>query len=77
MLFHPVEYIVFRGLSDDECVALLFVDHPPDSHERERLQESLDQAIKKGNLEWQTFRIDSEGRVVQEAPAKPRTKHVT
>src|SRR3990170_8129676 len=48
VLFHPVEYIVFRGLSDDDCDALLFVDHAPDSRERERLQESLGQAIEKG-----------------------------
>lgn len=40
VLFHPVEYLVFRGLSEDNCDALLFVDHLPDSRERERVQKS-------------------------------------
>jgi predicted Holliday junction resolvase-like endonuclease len=78
VLFHPVEYIVFPGLSERNCDALLFVDHPPDSHERECLQKSLDHAIKKGNIEWQTFRVDSEGRVVKEGcPSAQWAHHVT
>lgn len=66
LLFHPVEYVVFRGMQTDRCASVDFIDHPATSRERERIQRSLDGAIKGGNLEWQTFRIDDDGRVVRD-----------
>jgi predicted Holliday junction resolvase-like endonuclease len=67
VLFHPVEYIVFRGLSNSACTSLLFVDHPPESRGRELLQISLKRAINSGNFEFQTFRVETNGRVVLES----------
>lgn len=66
LLFHPVEYVVFRGMQTDRCASVDFIDHPARSRERERIQRSLDHAIKAGNLEWQTFRIGDDGRVVRD-----------
>ena len=71
VLFDPVDYLVFRGLSKERCEALVFVDHPADSKRRERLQSSLQHAIKAGNLDWQTLRVDDEFRVVRD-PATTR-----
>ena len=73
LLFHPVEYVVFRGMQRDRCASVDFIDHPARNRERERIQRSLDGAIKAGNLEWQTFRIDDGGRVVRDG-AGVRTK---
>lgn len=66
LLFHPVEYVVFRGMQTDRCASVDFIDHPARSRERERIQRSLDHAIRAGNLEWQTFRIGDDGRVVRD-----------
>lgn len=66
LLFHPVEYVVFRGMQTDRCGSVDFIDHPPTNRERERIQRSLDSTIKAGNLEWQTFRIDDDGRVMRD-----------
>lgn len=66
LLFHPVEYVVFRGMQTDRCASVDFIDHPARSRERERIQRSLNHAIKAGNLEWQTFRIGDDGRVVRD-----------
>ena len=66
LIFDPVEYLVFRGLTDDRCTRLEFVDHPAETHAREKAQRSIDRAIQAGNVEWQTFRVELSGRIVQE-----------
>jgi predicted Holliday junction resolvase-like endonuclease len=66
VLFHPVEFVAFRGLSDDRCSAIVFVDRPAESSRRERLQQSLRRAIRAGNLEWQTLRVDADFKINRE-----------
>lgn len=63
VLFHPVEYIVFRGMSGKNCLSVDFIDHPAESVDRERIQSSLQATISSGRIDWQTFRIDEYGRV--------------
>ena len=67
LLFDPVEYLVFRGLIKRDCTSVEFVDHPAETKERERVQKSLERAIRAGNVEWQTFRVEQNGRIVQES----------
>jgi predicted Holliday junction resolvase-like endonuclease len=67
LLFHPVEYVVFRGMQNDRCGSVDFIDHPAVSRDRERIQRSLDDSIRAGNLEWQTIRIDEDGRVMRDS----------
>ena len=63
VLFHSVEYIVFRGMSGKKCLSVDFIDHPAESADRERIQSSLQATINSGRIDWQTFRIDEYGRV--------------
>jgi predicted Holliday junction resolvase-like endonuclease len=66
LLFHPVEYVVFRGMQDGRCASVDFIDHPPADRDGARIQRSIDSAIRAGNLEWRTFRIREDGRVVED-----------
>ncbi len=66
VIFDPVEYIVFRGLTDKNCTSLELVDHPPETKEHEIVQRSIQHVIEEGNIEWQTFRINDSGIIVQE-----------
>lgn len=63
LLFHPVDYVAFRGLSDGSCTAVEFIDREPVSSEHEQLQRSIDQTIRAGNYAWITMRIEDDGRV--------------
>ena len=63
VVFHPVEYVAFRGLTHGEPKAIEFIDREADSAERERLQASIERAIRAGNLEWHTYRVDTDGSV--------------
>jgi predicted Holliday junction resolvase-like endonuclease len=68
LLFHPVEYVVFRGRCRDVCEEVVFVDHEAQSLERERIQKSLDKAVRHGNMDWITLRIDGDGNLVRHKP---------
>jgi predicted Holliday junction resolvase-like endonuclease len=70
LLFHPVDYVVFRGMQDDRCASVDFIDHPPNTRERETIQRSLGRSIAAGNLEWQTFRIGESGDVTLDSTGK-------
>jgi predicted Holliday junction resolvase-like endonuclease len=63
LLFHPVDYVLFRGLSAGDCTAIEFIDRETVSTLHERLQRSIDTAIKAGHVSWLTVRIGDDGRV--------------
>jgi predicted Holliday junction resolvase-like endonuclease len=63
VLFDPVEYVVFAGLSSRGCSRVAFVDRPPKSRQKELLLESLGRAIRRGNVEWHTYRVTDDGEV--------------
>ena len=66
VIFDPVEYLVFHGLTKERCTLIELVDHPAETSQREQAQKSIARAIKAGNLEWQTFRVGPNGNIVQE-----------
>ena len=63
LLFHPVDYIVFRGLSSGACTAVELLDGAPASSAHERLQRSIERTVKGGNYSWVTMRIADDGSV--------------
>ena len=66
-LFHPVDYVVFRGLNGKKVTGIELVDRPPVTGAREKLQKTIRGALKAGNVEWRTWRIDADaGRVEEE-----------
>jgi predicted Holliday junction resolvase-like endonuclease len=64
VIFSPVNYVVFQGMTDGEPKSIDLIDGPAASSSHEKAQKSIERAIQKGNLEWQTFHIDREGRVL-------------
>jgi len=63
LLFHPVDYVVFRGMSSDDCRSIEFLDCEPTSASHEKLQKSIERTIRAGNYSWTTMRIEDSGRV--------------
>ncbi len=66
VLFEPVEYVVFRGLSGRGVRNIELVDREPDSTRREKIQLSVSKAIARGDVAWRTMRIDMDGQVAWE-----------
>jgi predicted Holliday junction resolvase-like endonuclease len=63
LLFHPVDYIVFRGLSEGTCTAVELLDREPVSTVHERLQQSIEKTVDAGNYSWITMQIADDGQV--------------
>lgn len=63
LLFNPVDYIAFRGLSRQSCTAVELLDREAASRERERLQRSIESTIVAGDVFWMTMRIEENGKV--------------
>ena len=63
LLFHPVDYVVFRGLSDGRCTAVELLDREPASRAHERLQRSIQRTIDAGRCHWITMQIGDDGQV--------------
>ncbi len=64
LLFDPVEYIVFRGLTNGTGVSKVsFVGKAPQNKRQEKIIDTLHKSIKKGNYEFTLIRIDDNGQV--------------
>jgi len=63
LIFHPVNYVVFHGLSTGRCTAIEFLDSEPTSARHEQLQRSIQKTVDAGNYCWDTVVIDDDGRV--------------
>jgi len=68
VLFSPLHYVAFRGMTDGECKSVEFIDEPARTKVQGALQESVYRTITAGNLEWCTLRIGEDGIVTMEKP---------
>jgi predicted Holliday junction resolvase-like endonuclease len=65
VIFHPVDYMVFNGMSKHDIVnKIVFLDRI--DVQDARLQKSIENTIEKRNYEWQTLRVMDDGKVKNE-----------
>lgn len=62
VIFDPVEYIIFHGLSSDDGVQFIeLVSRKPASRAEEKLTGSIDRVIKNGDIEFETLHMTDTG----------------
>lgn len=66
VLFHPIDYIVFNGMKNNEIKNLLLLDRQTKLVDHRRLQGSIEKAIEHGNFEWITLRVEENGEINEE-----------
>lgn len=67
VLFHPVDYVVFRGMKEQGTIKeIILLDGETRAPDRIRLQKSIEKVIEMGNYEWLTVRVQDDGSVVEE-----------
>jgi predicted Holliday junction resolvase-like endonuclease len=66
VVFHPVDYMVFRGMEKNRFRSVLLLDRQSDSKDRRALQNSIEETINQANYDWLTLRIDENGKVSEE-----------
>lgn len=63
-LFDPVDFVIFDGMNEQKDVRrVVLLDGPPNDRRRETAQRSIKAALKKGNYEWRTVRMDDNGQI--------------
>ena len=67
VVFSPVEFIAFRGMSAGMVSKIELIDRPAKSRAQESMQNSLAKAVAAGHYEWKVLRITEDGRVVSES----------
>jgi predicted Holliday junction resolvase-like endonuclease len=68
VLFHPVDFVVFKGLNSQSRIKeLIFLDRESNSTEARRLQRSIEKTIEQGKYEWLTIRVSDDGKIVEES----------
>ena len=63
VLFHPVDYVVFRGMKVGRIKSILLLDRDGMGKDRIALQRRIGRIVERGNYEWLTIRIDDDGNV--------------
>lgn len=66
VLFHPIDYVVFNGMKNNEIKNLLLLDRETKSVDHRRLQKSIEKTIDRGNYEWVTLRVEANGKIKEE-----------
>lgn len=63
VIFDPVTYIVFNGMSRGAVRDIVLLAKPPESATAERVHTSIGDAIRNGNCEFKTLHIGNDGKV--------------
>ena len=64
LIFDPVEFVAFKGLTDgDEVASIAFVAKAPQNRIQERIMESISRTVKNGDYEFTLIRISDKGAV--------------
>lgn len=66
-LFHPVDFIVFDQISVSDKVRDIYLIDRKAKPARERaLQRSIERCVEREKYEWRTFRVEVNGKVIEE-----------
>jgi predicted Holliday junction resolvase-like endonuclease len=61
-IFHPVEYVIFHGLCSAQGVTLIeLVSRMPTNRLQEIVLKSVNDTIKRGDVEFETLRVKEDG----------------
>lgn len=64
VIFHPIDYIVFNGMKAPEPIKnIILLDREERGTDHRALQKSIEKVIERENYEWQTLRVQEDGKI--------------
>jgi predicted Holliday junction resolvase-like endonuclease len=63
VIFDPVTYVVFHGQGSGRLREIVLLAKPATTQAGERLQGSIEAAVRNGNFEFRTLHVDKDGKV--------------
>ena len=67
VILHPIDYIVFNGMKDPNPMKnIILLDRKMKGADHRAVQKSIERVIEKENYEWQTLRVQEDGKIKTE-----------
>jgi len=64
VIFHPIDYIVFNGMKAPEPIKnIILLDRQAIGTDHRALQKSIEKVVEHENYEWQTLRVQEDGKI--------------
>jgi predicted Holliday junction resolvase-like endonuclease len=64
VIFHPIDYIVFKGMKDSGSIkGILLLDREAKDGNHRAIQRSIEKVVERENYEWQTLRVQEDGKI--------------
>lgn len=64
VIFHPIDYIVFKGMKDSDSIkGILLLDRKAKDGNHRAVQRSIEKVVERENYEWQTLRVQEDGKI--------------
>jgi predicted Holliday junction resolvase-like endonuclease len=64
VIFHPIDYIVFKGMKDNGSIkGILLLDREAKDGNHRAIQKSIEKVVTHENYEWQTLRVQEDGKI--------------
>ena len=64
VIFHHIDYIVFKGMKDSDSIkGILLLDREARDGNHRSLQKSIEKVVAHDNYEWQTLRVQEDGKI--------------
>jgi predicted Holliday junction resolvase-like endonuclease len=64
VIFHPIDYIVFNGMKKAESIKnIILLDRKEKGTDHRALQKSIEKVVERENYEWQTLRVQEDGKI--------------
>ncbi|MEM2941638.1 MAG: Holliday junction resolvase-like protein [Thermoproteota archaeon] len=64
VIFHPIDYIVFNGMKNGDSIkGILLLDRETRDSTHRSLQRSIEKVIERESYEWQTLRVQEDGKI--------------
>jgi predicted Holliday junction resolvase-like endonuclease len=64
VIFHPIDYIVFNGMKKADSIKnIILLDRQEKGTDHRALQRSIEKVVEHENYEWQTLRVQEDGKI--------------
>src|SRR6267142_1239864 len=67
VIFHPVGYVVFDGLSAQRLKRIILMANPPTNSQDENVHHSIERSLAGGNADFVTLRVTEDGVVERDS----------
>ena len=66
VIFHPIDYVVFDGMKKESIKNIILLDRQEKGTDHLALQKSIEKVVERENYEWQTLRVQEDGKIKAE-----------